>query len=240
MTGWPATARASSGCPARVSQAAEPSPWGRSRAGSSAGSALSTSWSSAAASTSRRSTATPARLDPGGEPGGHLGHGARVSNEPGGRIQGEQEGGGLHPPRYRHRLDGTRRRGRDRGASATRAGGGGSGAGSSSGTRAVTGMAQRYAAARAAAPVETRGRRRGRSPAFRTHGHPGGFEPHDDGPVTVGPEDASTGCGQPVQRGPGRMTVWVAGPGRGHGDARLGPCRRMAASWRSCCRDGRP
>ena len=32
VTGWPATARASSGWPCRVSQSAEPSPWGRARA----------------------------------------------------------------------------------------------------------------------------------------------------------------------------------------------------------------
>ena len=56
-----------------------------------------------------------ASLDPGGQPGGHLGHGPSVPNEPGRRIQGEQEGGGLHPPRHRHRLDGTRRRRRDPG-----------------------------------------------------------------------------------------------------------------------------
>ena len=48
-------------------------------------------------------------IDPRRQPAGDLGHGARVTDEPGGRIQGEQEGGGLHPPRHRHRLDGTRR-----------------------------------------------------------------------------------------------------------------------------------
>ena len=41
--GWFATRRASSGWPQRVSHAAEPSPWGRARAGSSAASSLSTS-----------------------------------------------------------------------------------------------------------------------------------------------------------------------------------------------------
>lgn len=46
--------------------------------------------------------------DSNGEPAGHLGYGPCVTNEPDRRIQGEQEGGGLHSSRYRHLLDGTR------------------------------------------------------------------------------------------------------------------------------------
>ena len=61
VTGWPATTGASSGWPWRVSQAAEPSPWRSAARRVSAGRSLSTSWSRAAASTSRRSTGARGR-----------------------------------------------------------------------------------------------------------------------------------------------------------------------------------
>ena len=104
-----ATARASSGCPAASARRPSPRRGGARAADRSAGSALSTSWSSAAASTSRRSTGDAARVDPRREPAGDLRDGARVPHEPGLGIQGEQEGGGLHPPGNGHRSDGTRR-----------------------------------------------------------------------------------------------------------------------------------
>ena len=93
----------------------------------------------------------PALLDPGRQPAGHLAHGACVPHEPGWGIQGEQEGGGIHPPRDRHRLDGTRRsrhgrrwRGRRSGPAAAAAGSAG---GAAAGTSPVTGIAHRNARA---------------------------------------------------------------------------------------------
>ena len=60
------------------------------RTGSDAGSTLSTSWSSAAASTSDRSTAVPLATIARGQERRDLGDGARVRHEPGRRISREE------------------------------------------------------------------------------------------------------------------------------------------------------
>ncbi len=80
--------------PFRVSQSAPPSPWGSPVGGSSRGSALSTSCSRPAASTSRRSTGDPAGDDSCGEP-------AAISATPangGGARAGDPGPGAVGPP----------------------------------------------------------------------------------------------------------------------------------------------
>ena len=63
---------------------------------------LSTSWSSAAASTARTSTGVPLRGDRVRQPGRHVRDGAGVAHGPRGRVQGEQQAGGLAARRDGH------------------------------------------------------------------------------------------------------------------------------------------
>ena len=61
---------------------------------------------------------------------------------------------------------------------------------------------------------------RDRPSTLRAHRHPAWLEADHNGPVEVGPQDAGP-CGrEPVQRRLGWMTVRIAGPRRGHRDAR--------------------
>ena len=99
---------------------------------------------------------SPRGLDPGREEAGDLGDRARVPHEPGRGIEGEQEGGGVHPRRDRHRSDGSRRSGRAR--RDARAASRPASTGSRSGTSAATGIAHRKAR-----ELGGRDRRRGRA-----------------------------------------------------------------------------
>ena len=159
----------------------------------------------------------PAGIDPRRQPAGDLGHGARVPHEPGRGIQGEQEGGGIHPPRDRHRPDGTRRSrpaaGRTAVAAVPRAG-------SRSGIRAP--CRDRAAEGRRRG-ARIRGPRRDGTPALGPHRHPGRVEGGHDGPVEVRPEDPGAGRREPVEGRTRRVAVRVAGPGRG--DRHLRPGR---------------
>ena len=78
----------------------------------------------------------PPGLDLGREEGRDLGDRARVPHEPVRGIQGQQEGGGVHAPRDRHREDGSPTVGVPPGRTATGAIGFG---GRGSGTSAVSG-----------------------------------------------------------------------------------------------------
>ena len=155
----------------------------------------------------RRRSAPPATRD--------LGDGARVPHEPGRRIQGQQEGGGVHAPRDRHREDGSRRSARPPRRRATgldrmrwrpRPAAGPS-----------TGTAHRKPSDRASR-AERPERRRDRPPTLGPDGQPGSAERHGHGAVPIGPEDACPRRGQSIERRSCRVAVRVARPRRGDRD----------------------
>jgi hypothetical protein len=61
---------------------------------------------------------------------------------------------------------------------------------------------------------------RDRAPTLCAYGHAAGFEADHDRPIEVCPQDARASRRKAVQCCLGRMTVRIAGPGRGHGDTR--------------------
>ena len=187
-----------------------------------------------------------ARLDASRQPARDLGHGARVAQEPGWGIEGEQQGGGLHPPGHRHRLDGTRRRPRVRDAAwsrcPTRPGPErprcSAGVGDQPGDRDRTQERQAAIGARAGSGLTEeaqRGRRYrharrprgigldvGRRNALGSNRHLARLEADDDRAVAVRSEDSGACRGEPIQRRLGRVAIWVAGARRGHRHLRPG------------------
>ena len=168
-----------------------------------------------------------ALVDAHGEPARHLGHGARVAHHPGLGIEGEQQRGGLQPPGDRHRRDGTRPPGDDRPAGHHRATMAGrrpwrAARNGGAGRTPVTGTAHRNRGGRSGRPGPPRPTPAAvpRDPSACTLTPPS-LEADDDRPVAIGPQDASTGGREPIERGPGRMPVRVAGAGRGDGDLRV-------------------
>ena len=165
----------------------------------------------------------PAGVDPRGEPARHLGDRARVPHEPGRGIQGEQQGGGVHPPRHRHRLDGTRRSATAAvGSAGVAAGrlrrrGRARGRGRSPGSRTGTPAAHRGRVA----VVALAGRGAGVAAGAGTlgpDGHPAGSKPTTTVPSRSVRSTRAPGGGEPIERGLRRVPVRVAGPGRRDGD----------------------
>ena len=244
VTGWPATARASSACPMRVSHAAEPSPWGRARAGSSAGSTLSASWSSAAASTRRRSTATPrASIRAASQPATSATARACRTNQAGGSRESRREAASTRPgtviasmvpdgrgaSRIRRIPD--RWQSRNGRCASYRLS-----LGDDRGDRDGT---PENCSKRSAARSDRR-QGGGRPSSLGSNRHPVLLETDDYRAVAVGPEHPRPGGGEPVQRGFRRMAVRVARPGRGQRPPAVVRRPRTAGSWPSCSRDGRP
>ena len=223
---------------------------GGARAGSSAGSALSASWSRAAASTRRRSTAIPrASIRAASQPATSATARACRTNQGGGSRESRREAastrpgtviasmvpdgrgtaggaaGGVRAGRRSGRF-GWRRRGRDQPGDRDRA--------QERGAGVVA-----FATTAARAPGDAR-RGRDRAAAFGPDRHPVRVEPHDDRPVPVGPEDAGARCREPIEGRLRRMPVRVAGAGRRDRDRGPRRHRRTPASSPSGCRGGRP
>ena len=109
VTGWSATPGPAPDGPAAVSQSADPSPCGRVRAGSSGGSTLSTSWSSAAASTAADRSGCPrASIARASQPATSATARACATNQVGGSRESSRAAA-ADAPGDRHRTDGTRR-----------------------------------------------------------------------------------------------------------------------------------
>ena len=216
VTGWLATARASSGCPCRVSQAAEPSPWGsaarrivRGQRPCRRRGAVPRPRPGAGRRRSRGRRSGPRGTRPPRPP--RASAAATRSGDPG------RAGGRRRPPAPGTVIgpmvaDGRRRRPGARPAVAI-----GAGAGSRSGTSPVIGIAQRNATTARSAGAGVRvGRCDRRSdaaarPPDAATVHAGVRERDGHRPVEVGPEHTGARGGKPLERGRGRMAVRVPG-----------------------------